>query len=101
MNLKNKLLALLCFVSGYMQAQNCNCTVSQVQNNTAAPCTKTIGTVITVNSVSTLQSAINEANASGGNLTILIANGTYQIASTSQYPYITTSNVVFRSLSGM
>ena len=81
-------------------AQNCDCTLSQVQNNTVTPCNITIGNVVTVNSVSSLQNAINEANTSGGNMTILIADGTYQVASTSWYPYITASNVVFRSLSG-
>ena len=100
MKLKVRLFFFLCFSSVFLQAQNCNCTVSQVQNNTVVPCNKTVGTVVTVNSVSTLQNAINQANASGGNMTILIANGTYQIASTSQYPYITANNVVFRSLSG-
>jgi len=83
-----------------LPAQNCNCTISQVQKNMVASCNLTIGTVVTVNSVSTLQNAIIQANSDGGNMTILIADGTYQIASTSSYPYITASNVVFRSLSG-
>lgn len=44
--------------------------------------------------------AINQANSNGGNTTILIADGSYQIASTSWYPYVTASNMVFRSQSG-
>lgn len=81
-------------------AQNCNCTLSQVLNNTVAPCTLTTGPVVTVGTESALISAINQANTSGGNMTILIENGTYQIASVSWYPYITASNVIFRSVSG-
>ena len=52
-----------------------------------------------VNSVSSFQNAISQAN-NGGNVTILIADGTYQVASTASYPYLTGSNVVIRSLSG-
>ncbi len=97
------LLPIFFCLPGYiapLPAQNCNCTISQVETNTVASCNLTIGTVVTVNSVSSLQNAINQANSNGGNMTILIADGTYQIASTSSYPYITASNVVFRSLSG-
>ena len=47
-----------------------------------------------------LKAAISQANTLGGNSTILIADGTYQIASPAWYPYITASNMVFRSLSG-
>jgi len=95
-------IVFLFFSLGFsvLQAQNCNCTISQVQNNTVTPCNLTIGTVVTVNSVSAFKNAINQANTNGGNMTILIENGTYQIASATSYPYITGSNVVIRSLSG-
>lgn len=33
-------------------------------------------------------------------MTIFIEDGTYQIASTASFPYITGSHIVFRSLSG-
>lgn len=92
-------LCLLAFIIT-LQAQSCNCTFSQVQNNTVTPCNLTIGTVVTVNSVSGLRNAINQANSTGGNMTILIANGTYQISSTAWYPTIFEDNVVIRSLSG-
>lgn len=81
-------------------AQECNCTVTDVENNTVAPCTIVVGSVDTVSTVLEFRSAINSANASGGNKTILIENGTYQVASTTSYPYITASNLVIRSLSG-
>lgn len=81
-------------------AQECNCTVTDVESNTVEPCTMVIGTVDTVSTVLEFRTAINNANASGGNMTILIENGTYQVASTSSYPYITASNLVIRSLSG-
>ncbi|MFT5723316.1 MAG: hypothetical protein ACI9JN_000426 [Bacteroidia bacterium] len=82
------------------QAQNCDCTTTQVLENTVTPCNLTIGTEVTVNSISTFQNALNQANSSGGNMTILIANGTYQIASTVSFPHIAADNVVIRSLSG-
>lgn len=79
----------------------CNCKITEVENNTVVPSDLFIGdVVITVMSTIELKNAINQANAEGGNMTILIADGTYQIASTSWYPYITASNMVFRSLSG-
>lgn len=84
----------------YSNAQDCNCTIKEVLNNKVISCTKTVGTIVNVSSTSQLYNAINQANASGGNMTILIANGTYPIASSSWYPYITASNVVFRSQSG-
>ena len=81
-------------------AQVCECTISEVENNTVTPCDLIIGTVDTVETTAELKSAISQANASGGNMTILIADGTYQVATTASYPYVTASNVVFRSLSG-
>ena len=83
-----------------VQSQDCNCTVEQVQDNTVTPCSITIGTVETVSSVTAIRTAINNANNGGGNRTILIEDGTYEIASTTSFPYITASNVVFRSVSG-
>jgi len=82
------------------QSQNCECNISEVLNNTVTPCALTIGTVVNVSSASEFQNAINTANSTGGDMTILIADGTYQIASTAQYPYITASNLVIRSASG-
>lgn len=80
--------------------QECNCTVSEVQANSVAPCTTVIGEIDTVTTVIELKDAINSANGTGGNRTILIADGTYPIASPDWYPYITGSNIVFRSVSG-
>lgn len=87
-------------ISTFAKAQNCDCLISEVESNTVSYCNYTIGTVVTVNSEAGFVNAVNQANNSGGNMTILIENGTYQIASTTWYPYITASNVVFRSLSG-
>ncbi len=83
-----------------LSAQNCRCELKQVKNNTVTPCNITVGSVVKVANVTELQNAINQANSKGGNMTILIANGTYQIATTSWYPYITASNIVFRGFSG-
>ncbi|HUR31441.1 MAG TPA: T9SS type A sorting domain-containing protein [Saprospiraceae bacterium] len=81
-------------------AQVCNCSIDQVENNSVNPCTIVTGEVVTVNSVSSFRNAINQANASGGNMTILIEDGTYQVSSSVSYPYITANNLVIRSLSG-
>jgi len=83
-----------------LYSQNCNCTVDQVQSNLVAPCDISVGNIITVSTESGLWNAINTANNQGGDMTILIADGTYQIASTASFPYITGNNIVFRSLSG-
>lgn len=88
------------FLSFLSSGQDCECFVSQIENNTVESCNLIIGTTVTVSDVSELQNAINVANQEGGNKTILIEDGIYSIASTSQYPYITASNMVFRSLSG-
>lgn len=92
------LLSLL--LSTYSYSQICDCTVTQVQKNTVTPCEIVIGEITTVGSVSELNSAFQLANQSGGNMTILIEDGTYNIASTASYPYITASNLVIRSVSG-
>ena len=101
----NRIINILCLlflfsIKPILQAQVCNCNIMEVENNTVVPCDLVIGNVITVMSTIELKNAINQANNEGGNMTILIADGTYQIASTSWYPYITASNMVFRSLSG-
>lgn len=93
-------MILLCSILNITIAQNCNCTISQIENNTVAPCDLTIGTIVNVNSVQQFKNAISQANNNGGNMTILIADGTYEVASTASYPYLTASNVVIRSASG-
>jgi hypothetical protein len=85
-------------IQSFLNAQNN--TITDVLNNTVTSCTTRIGTVVNVSSTQQLLNAINTANANGGNMTILIADGTYQIASTTQYPYVTVSNLVIRSASG-
>ena len=96
---------MFCIISFFLlemntlRSQDCNCTISQVQSNSVQSCDKIIGEVDTVYTVSQLASAISQANSTG-NRTILIADGVYPIASTASYPYITGSNLVFRSLSG-
>ena len=81
------------------KAQNCGCTIAQVESNTVESCQIIIGEVVVVSNTQELRNAIIQAN-DGGNLTVLIEDGTYPIASTSWYPYITGSNLVFRSASG-
>ena len=81
-------------------AQTCGCTIQEVQKNIVSSCNSTIGKTITVSTVSAIRNAINQANATGGNMTILIEDGYYQIASTTSYPYITGNNIVIRSVSG-
>ena len=93
------ILALL-FHTLTMSAQDCGCTISEVQNNLVQPCDRIIGEVVTVGTANALIQAIRSANATGGNMTILIEDGTYQVATTASYPYITANNLVIRSLSG-
>ena len=81
-------------------SQECNCTISQVESNTVLPCTDTLGLILNVSTTEELGSAFHSANNSGGNMTILIADGTYPIASTASYPYLTASNLIIRSESG-
>ncbi len=83
-----------------ISAQSCTCNISQVQTNTVSPCDLVIGIIVNVNSATSFRNAINQANANGGNMTILIADGDYEIASPVSYPYITASNLVIRSASG-
>lgn len=102
MKITRKALLITLFIAfnTSLPAQTCNCNISQVESNTVAPCKLLIGNVSTVSTTAELRNAIILANSEGGNRTILIADGTYQIASTAWYPYITASNMVFRSLSG-
>ena len=81
-------------------AQDCDCNINEVLANTVAPCDLILGTVVNVTTEGEFSAAISQANSSGGNMTILIADGTYQVASTSSYPYITASDLVIRSMSG-
>ena len=90
----------VCMSSNFLVAQPCFCTVFEVQANMVSPCELTIGTVVNVNSATAFRNAINQANANGGNMTILIADGSYEIASPVSYPYITASHLVIRSASG-
>jgi hypothetical protein len=92
-------LAILC-ISNMGFSQNCSCSVNEVESNNVMSCNVTIGIIDTVYTVPELQSAISQANSSGGNMTILIEDGDYQVASTSSFPYITGSNIVIRSLQG-
>ena len=96
------LLLSFSFQSTSLSAQDCECNIDQVLNNTVEPCDYTIGSTDTVYTTEQLRNAITFVNANNANIerTILIADGTYPIATTSWYPYITASNVVFRSLSG-
>jgi hypothetical protein len=91
----------LSFIPFDSVSQDCKCTVDEVASNTVESCNLIIGTTDTVYTAAELRSAIIKANQNGGSMTILIADGTYAIASTSWYPYITASNMVIRSLSGM
>ncbi len=82
------------------RAGDCGCTVAQVRDNTVVPCGLVIGEIVTVQTAGEFRAAIDRANTEGGNLTILIADGSYRIASTASFPYLTASNVVIRGLSG-
>ena len=95
-----KVFIFFVFFSFKISAQDCDCNINEVLNNTVVSCDLILGTVVNVATESEFTAAINQANTSGGNMTILIADGTYQVASTSSYPYITASNLVIRSLSG-
>ncbi len=94
------LLVILFSFSSILSAQDCNCTIAEVQNNTVEPCDLVIGETVTVSTAEELRLAIIQANNVGGNMTILIEDGTYQIASTAWYPYITANDLVIRSVSG-
>jgi hypothetical protein len=82
------------------RAQDCDCTAWQARAGTVAPLNRTVGEATTVRTAPEFREAINQANARGGHCTILVADGTYRVASTASFPYITASNVMIRSLSG-
>ncbi|WP_235296163.1 right-handed parallel beta-helix repeat-containing protein [Portibacter marinus] len=98
---KSLVILLFYFLCDIVSANDCNCTIDDVFHNSVESCTITYGATITVGSPAEFRNAITHANSTGGDLTILVENGTYQIASPSWYPYITASNVVIRSLSGI
>jgi len=104
--MKTILTTFLVCISFFLQAQNtivdnlCGCTVSEVENNNVKSLDTIVGTVVNVSTVNELWDAFNLANNSGGNMTILIEDGTYPVASTSSYPYLTAQNLVIRSASG-
>jgi len=81
-------------------SQSCECLVSEVKSNSVTPCEDVIGEVTIVNSAASFNQAIIQANNTGGNMTILIQDGIYTVASTSSFPYLTANNVVIRSQSG-
>ena len=68
-------------------ADNCNCDSLDT----------VVGQTTTVSSVSELSAAVNTINTGGGNHTILIEDGNYKLSSML---YLTSDNVVIRSLSG-
>lgn len=79
---------------------DCDCTITDVRLNTVQPCDVIIGDVLRVRNAQEFRDAIIEANARGGGVTILLDDGTYRVASTSWFPYLTASNVVIRGASG-
>lgn len=83
-----------------MEGQTCECVLDEVLNNAVAPCDKTIGRIVEVTNANEFVQAIREANRTGGNMTILVADGRHEVASTASYPYLTASDVVIRSKSG-
>ncbi len=75
-------------VSGYAQAQSA-CT--------RTPLPAPTGRTITVGTLAELEAAIQQANTQGGNLTILMKDGIYQLRGMLQ---ITADHVTVRGLSG-
>ena len=94
------IILLLVISQGLIRSQTCSCSVFEVEANSVTACELIVGEVVNVNSATSFRNAINQANANGGNMTILIADGIYEIASPVSYPYITASNLVIRSASG-
>lgn len=64
---------------------------------TRVPLPPPTGPTITVSNITELKNAVSQANASG-NLTVLLADGIYNLGSSRLY--ITGDNVTFRSISG-
>jgi len=73
-------------IAGLRHKESCSCS----------PLGDPQGDTVTVSSMTELQNACNDANQ-GGNLTILIEDGTYLL---SNMLYITADNVTFRGKSG-
>lgn len=67
------------------------------QTSVCEPLDETVGEVIEVNNYSELKTAVQEINNSGGNKTVLITDGTYNLDNGF---WVTGSNVIFRSKSG-
>ncbi|MCZ7556173.1 MAG: T9SS type A sorting domain-containing protein [Bacteroidia bacterium] len=105
--LRGSVLLLFLTLAGLMllsvealYAQDCGCTTEQVRKNLVSPCAAQNELLLRVQNEQHFRTAINEANARGGNTTILLDNGVYRVASTTSFPYITGSNVILRSSSG-
>jgi len=66
--MKKSVLVFSIFIAYFasVQGQTCECNISEVLNNTVSPCEKTIGTVVNVSTAAEFQSAIANANSSGG-----------------------------------
>ncbi len=77
---------IFCFGPGNCFATSC------------CPLNTVVGNVVSVENVSELYSAVNQINSSGGNGTILLADGQYHL---SQMLFVTAGNVVIRSESGI
>ena len=58
------------------------------------------GTSVTVNSVSELNNALDQANSNNGNLTILLNTGTYQLTSNLRFISSNMANLTIRGASG-
>jgi len=94
------IIFIVLFTVPFSTAQSCQCSIEEVYENRVEPCTLTIGQVINVSTTEELRNAFRQANQSAGNMTILIEDGIYPIASTSSYPYLTSDNLVIRSRTG-
>ena len=66
----------------------------------ALPDDQTGKTVVTVSTVSELQNALSNCNADGGNYTILLEDGTYELNDDLLYINQSMTNLTIRSLSG-
>ena len=53
------------FICTLLIAQDCDCSVSEVENNTVTPCEYTIGTVVTVYTTTEFNATVQQANSRG------------------------------------
>lgn len=83
-----------------IKAQDCACVIQEVLENTVNQCTAVTGEIVNVASTEELWAAFIQSNEQGGNMTILIEDGIYEVASSTNYPFLTGSNMVIRSASG-